>query len=603
MHAASPASPLTKARHRAVESSSLSSSLPSTASSPVSPWSRERELSHKDSFGGSLASFASPPLVSRSLRPVVVDERAEQGPLNEQVEQPVGSPAPESVSQSKTLSQHRRISGVLTGTNIIHDGAESQAWPTQAQPSNSTMTPSMSVQHEFEPVAPLAPPSPASAAHPAVEHRERPHLEPSSVDRARKPSNAGVSTATAIPRSNKVPTAAAAATASSNRPTLPRLPHASVSPAPPPSMYWSKTPVHGSVPKRCFRAHTASLCDDTMWLFGGCDSKGCFGSIWCFDVETMCWSKPRVNGDVPSPRRAHSATMVDKRLFVFAGGDGPHYFRDLYVFDTVSLRWSKPEVLGNAVPTARRAHSANYWNGHIIIFGGGNGVGALNDVWLLDVRDPSRLEWKELSCDGKIPIGRGYHTGNVVDDKLIVIGGSDGHMSFNDIHVLRLDTRTWYQVKTDEVHNRLGHTSTQVGSYLFVFGGHDSKGYSNEILTLNLVNLQWEPRRVCGQRPAGRGYHQAWLKDSRLFVHGGFDGKDVFDDLYLLDLAACSYLPQITQFSVVLEDDEDEGDEVDEEAADYRGRHPEKRRRDDVLATHIEDLRIDAAGNPLIRRS
>lgn len=118
------------------------------------------------------------------------------------------------------------------------------------------------------------------------------------------------------------------------------------------------------------------------------------------------------------------------------------------------------------------------------------------------------------------------------------------------------------------MHNRLGHTSTQIGSYLFVFGGHDSRTYSNEILTLNLVNLQWEARRVCGKRPAGRGYHQAWLKDSRLFVHGGFDGKEVFDDLYFLDLAACSYLPQITQFSVVLEDDDEEEEEGEGQGGD-----------------------------------
>lgn len=278
----------------------------------------------------------------------------------------------------------------------------------------------------------------------------------------------------------------------------------------------------------------------------------------------MCWSKPRVNGDVPSPRRAHSATMIDRRLYVFGGGDGPQYYSDLYCFDTVSLKWSKPEVYGSEHPTPRRAHSANYWNGHIVIFGGGNGIGALADVWMLDVRSHTRLEWKKLTCTGKTPIGRGYHTGNIVDDKLIIIGGSDGHMSFNDIHILRLDTQVWYQVRTDEVHCRVGHSSTQVGSYLFVFGGHDSVGYSNEILTLNLVNLQWENRKVCGSKPKGRGYHQAWLCDSRLFVHAGFDGVQIFDDLYFLDLAACSYLPQITQFSVVLDEEEEDEDEIED---------------------------------------
>lgn len=335
---------------------------------------------------------------------------------------------------------------------------------------------------------------------------------------------------------------------------LPQLPSASnIKPAPPPAMYWSKVPVHGTVPKRSFRAHTTSLSDEVLWLFGGCDNKGCFRDLWCFDTETMCWSKPKVTGDIPPARRAHTATMFNKRLFVFAGGDGPNYFNDLYVFDTISLRWSKPEVFG-APPSPRRAHTCNYYEGQLVVFGGGNGIGALNDVHLLDVTDISRLEWKKMECSGKIPIGRGYHTTNLVDGKLIVIGGSDGHMSFNDIHILRLDTKTWYQVKTDEIHNRLGHTATQVGSYLFVFGGHNSKAYTSELLTLNLVNLQWESRKVCGKKPLGRGYHQAWLRDSRLFVHGGFDGKDIFDDLHYLDLAACAYLPQITSFSVELDD-------------------------------------------------
>lgn len=335
----------------------------------------------------------------------------------------------------------------------------------------------------------------------------------------------------------------------------PQLPHAeNVKPAPPPAMYWSKVPVHGSVPRRSFRAHSACLSDEMLWLFGGCDAKGCFRDLWCFDCETMCWSKPKVTGDLPPARRAHSCTIVDKRLFVFAGGDGPYYFNDLYVFDTVSLRWTKPDVFGQP-PSPRRAHTSNYYNGQLIIFGGGNGVGALNDVYSLDLTDFDRLEWRKIECKGKVPIGRGYHTSNIVDGKLIVIGGSDGHMSFDDIHILKLDSKVWYQVKTDESHNRLGHSSVLVGSYLFIVGGHNSHSYTPDILTLNLVNLQWESRNICGKKPPGRGYHQAWLHDSRLFVHGGFDGKEIFDDLYYIDLSACAYLPQITSFSVELDDE------------------------------------------------
>ncbi|TKY84856.1 hypothetical protein EX895_005936 [Sporisorium graminicola] len=426
----------------------------------------------------------------------------------------------------------------------LNDPRRSTAPPDKSEPA---------LARQRKPSAPLPPNALQSKDRRNRDERDKAASASSkrtaAVSRPREPALSSPSTRADV-------NSAAPRTLKTSHRTLPQLPSASsVQPAPPPAMYWSKAPVHGSVPRRSFRAHTANLCDEVLWLFGGCDNRGCFRDLWCFDTETMCWSKPKVTGDIPPARRAHSATMVNKRLFVFAGGDGPHYFNDLYIFDTVSLRWSKPEVGGTA-PSPRRAHTCNYYEGQLIVFGGGNGVGALNDVHTLDVNDLSRLEWRELECSGKVPIGRGYHTSNLVDGKLIVIGGSDGHMSFNDIHILRLDTRTWYQVKTDEIHNRLGHTATQVGSYLFIFGGHDSKTYTSELLTLNLVNLQWEPRKVCGQKPLGRGYHQAWLRDSRLFVHGGFDGQDIFDDLHFLDLAACAYLPQITSFSVELDHDE-----------------------------------------------
>lgn len=43
------------------------------------------------------------------------------------------------------------------------------------------------------------------------------------------------------------------------------------------------------------------------------------------------------------------------------------------------------------------------------------------------------------------------------------------------------------------------------------------------------------------------------LTDSRLFVFGGFNGIDVFDDVHMLDLAGAAYLPQVTSFRIDVE--------------------------------------------------
>ena len=86
-----------------------------------------------------------------------------------------------------------------------------------------------------------------------------------------------------------------------------------------------------------------------------------------------------------------------------------------------------------------------------------------------------------------------------------------------------------------------------------------------------LVNLQYEPRAVCGKPPTARGYHVSIIADSRLFVFGGvslfsfvislapshdviqFNGHDVFDDVHVLDLAGAAYLPQVMSFRIDVE--------------------------------------------------
>jgi len=69
---------------------------------------------------------------------------------------------------------------------------------------------------------------------------------------------------------------------------------------------------------------------------------------------------------------------------------------------------------------------------------------------------------------------------------------------------------------------------------------------------LPLVSLQYEPRPrlVLGKPPSPRGYHEAVLADSRLFLFGGFNGYTAFDDVSILDLAAGAYLPQVTSFTM-----------------------------------------------------
>jgi hypothetical protein len=131
----------------------------------------------------------------------------------------------------------------------------------------------------------------------------------------------------------------------------------------------------------------------------------------------------------------------------------------VYIFDTLTLSWVRPRIAPGSSPVQRRAHSAVYWNEKILIFGGGNGFSALNDVWSLDVSSVIEnrrtvhgrtervpLKWENMEKQGmepdtkhrNWPDGRGYHTADVVDNFMIIIGGADSQNVLDSVWVLNL---------------------------------------------------------------------------------------------------------------------------------------------------------------------
>ncbi|KAH7196758.1 uncharacterized protein B0J16DRAFT_326587 [Fusarium flagelliforme] len=327
--------------------------------------------------------------------------------------------------------------------------------------------------------------------------------------------------------------------------------------APASGMYWSRAPVSGAS-HTSLRAHTTTIIGSNVYVFGGCDSRTCFNDLYVLDADSFHWSVPYVVGDIPVPLRAMTCTAVGKKLVVFGGGDGPEYYNDVYVLDTTNFRWTKPRIIGEKMPSKRRAHTACLYKNGLYIFGGGDGVRALNDIWRLDVADVNKMSWRLVSSSDKAspgtkdyrPKARGYHTANMVGSKLIIFGGSDGGECFDDVWVYDVDAQVWKAVAIPVAYRRLSHTATIVGSYLFVIGGHDGSEYSNDVLLLNLVTMTWDRRRVYGKAPSGRGYHGTVLYDSRLIIIGGFDGSEVFGDVMLLELAVHAYYSQISHFTI-----------------------------------------------------
>ncbi|WRT63332.1 uncharacterized protein IL334_000237 [Kwoniella shivajii] len=525
---------------------------------PLSPFAN---TTRSGSYTGSTSSpmittYPTPSSNESDLEPITYPSH-----LAQMKPEPAG-PAAASSSSSRTITRPRDVSSSSTSVapvilGPIHQNISSGGPPfgvPRRKESIHGQSEEMSSSYS-NPIDRLKDGETDSGTEETVTTKKRTNPRPPVKPRERSltvPSSGAGGAGGEVDKSRKVSTKISR-TAISGKILEPQLPCSrNVSKAPASSMYYSPVPFYGRPPNQALRAHSGTLVGERIWIIGGVDKSSCWRGVAWFDTESLFWSTIDTRGDQFPPLRAHTTTLVGDKLFIFGGGDGPSYSNEVWILDTVTHRFSRPNIgtPKSPIPPPRRAHTTVAYRNYLVVFGGGNGQAALNDVWALDVSDLNNLNWQEWKTKGDIPQKKGYHTANLVGDKMIVFGGSDGHASFADIHILNLKTRVWTLITTEVKHNRLSHTSTQVGSYLFIIGGHNGQTYAQDVLLFNLVTLQWESKSPKGVIPPGRGYHVALLHDARIFISGGYNGESVFDDLWTLDLSAGAYLPQVTTFEV-----------------------------------------------------
>src|SRR6266545_5991155 len=163
----------------------------------------------------------------------------------------------------------------------------------------------------------------------------------------------------------------------------------------------------------------------------------------------MQWMLLDTVGDHPPASRAHSATLVDRKIVIIGGGLGPAYYSSVYIFDTTTRRWHRPHIAPGPSPSPRRAHSAVYYRNKIWVFGGGNGLFALSDLWTLDIScglsSSSRsMRWEEIQTTGLKPTPRGYHSANFIGNIMVVLGGSDSKECYTEVWCLNLGMEVFF---------------------------------------------------------------------------------------------------------------------------------------------------------------
>ncbi|CAG9463848.1 unnamed protein product [Pedinophyceae sp. YPF-701] len=166
--------------------------------------------------------------------------------------------------------------------------------------------------------------------------------------------------------------------------------------------------------------------------------------------------------------------------------------------------------------------------------------------------------WRRAAVHGEAPVARRDHASCAVGaDTVLVVGGFDGTRERNDSFLLHIaehadgasePTATWEEVPMQGIAGRAGHgVCFDVRSGVAVmFGGYCSRGgavhgpdgvhgHLNDTAVYTPAHRRWWRPDIRGDPPPHRRGHAMAAGNGRVFLHGGFNGREHLSDMHVLD--------------------------------------------------------------------
>lgn len=199
------------------------------------------------------------------------------------------------------------------------------------------------------------------------------------------------------------------------------------------------------------------------------------------------------------------------------GGDGPSGPLDsFYQFEAPNKQY----VDVGPLPFGVSGHTFTEINGKYYLFGGERNGTNDNDLHIYDpesdswtqVSDSLGPQWRYNHCAVHLPPDNS--TGRT-EDRLYIIGGTDGSSVFNDVHYFNVQTQTWSNAPVTPIPVQ-GSIAGAYDNTIYLYGGEDDQGdVRNNIWSFDLT--QWENQANVSYL----AFHAGACVDNYMYVGGG----------------------------------------------------------------------------------
>lgn len=216
----------------------------------------------------------------------------------------------------------------------------------------------------------------------------------------------------------------------------------------------------------------------------------------------------------------------------------------LLQFDLTDQNWTIVEAEGQAPPPGY-GQSMCAVKDKLVLFGGTSGHVYVNDLYVFDIK---KARWTLVQATGSVPSPRYKHQSIVHGDQMYVFGGGlyDPPPGDIDIYCLDVDALKWEKIKSngDVPCSRIAHSAvkdTRNGHHVFLFGGRDHTGSRlNDLSQFDLATHSWVKVTPQVNQPDPRDFHSAAMQNGEMFVFGGSNGRERSNQVFRY---RCTFTP------------------------------------------------------------
>ncbi|KAK7068074.1 hypothetical protein SK128_013744 [Halocaridina rubra] len=258
---------------------------------------------------------------------------------------------------------------------------------------------------------------------------------------------------------------------------------------------------------------------------------------------------------IPLGRSGHRISCSDSFLYC-VGGYHPAYgtLREAWRLNLSTGEWEQLSDSSATPPTSISHCMVSV--GHDLLTFGGTGF-PFGSVMSSDIHACNKTtgEWRTISAEGEAPPHLYGQACRRLGDYVYTVGGTSGYHFSLQVHVFHLPTSTWRCLASSQMFKQenepSGRYKAEIGvipNQIVVVGGSSASTVFplDEVPVFDNLTGEWslkatkqDPRLHA--YPSPRKCHAAVQRGTDLYIIGGADGNEVFDDIWKLNLITLAW--------------------------------------------------------------